>query len=65
MAAGCVPTGGDSPNGLRVVVAAAPQFLKSRYEGGFLSLTAFQAEGCGLPLCGAQRTHFALCELDL
>ena len=20
--------------------------------GGFLSLTAFQAEGCGLPLCG-------------
>ena len=29
MAAGCVPTGGDSPNGLRVVVAAAPQFLKS------------------------------------
>ena len=23
------------------------------------------AEGCGLPLCGAQRTHFALCELDL
>jgi hypothetical protein len=33
--------------------------------GGFVSLTAFQAEGCGLPLCGAQRTHFALCELDL
>ena len=28
-AAGCVPTGGDSPNGLRVVVAATPQFLKS------------------------------------
>ena len=26
--------------------------------GGFLGLTAFQAEGCGLPLCGAQRTHF-------
>ena len=26
--------------------------------GGFLGLTAFQAEGCGLPLYGAQRTHF-------
>ena len=30
----------------------------------FLSLTRLRHEGCGLPF-GAQRTHFALCELDL
>ncbi len=52
---GAAPRGLWPPNGGRLcrrVVKEKVLRIDRPAAGGFLGLTAFQAEGCGLPLCG-------------